>query len=474
LTRHETGSSGGSSYWQVGGGAQMQLQQRNLWLRGEGNASRNVDLLTRDFVPRESFNIGLNGELARGLSFAFNIAADRTPLLFGTGTPWTTRSTVRLLQNFSTGSARVPAATSSVAAAVTRARGTGTILGTVFTDWNANGTRDPEEDPLENIPVRIAGVSSVTSRRDGEFAFLNVPTGPQQVGLDTSAIPVDFDPPAENSVTIELDRGVTRRVSFGLIPLGSVRGRVVRDANNNGRVDPGEEPLEGVVLMLDGGARSEQVRRGNYRFDSIRSGDHVVSLLRESLPEGAVITGATEVPLALKRDQLSIEVDFAVAVEKRPENRRVFPPRGGSPQTAAPKEVPANQPAAKQPASGPPAVRPPQPAPSITSSPGARTTVSPLARAMAITSSESRSLHFAVQVAALLDPLRARALVRELASAGYPAYLMPPGINDPDGPYRIRVGGYRTRAAANAAAIALGRQRNEELWVIRDARRTSR
>ena len=80
-------------------------------------------------------------------------------------------------------------------------------------------------------------------------------------------------------VDIELDRGATRRVSFGLIPLGSVRGRVIRDANGNGKVDPGEEPIDGAVLVLDGGRRSEQVRRGVYRFDSIRSGDHVVSLL---------------------------------------------------------------------------------------------------------------------------------------------------------------------------------------------------
>ena len=42
-------------------------------------------------------------------------------------------------------------------------------------------------------------------------------------------VPVDFDPPAVSMVDLDLDRGATRRVSFGLIPLGSVRGRVVHD-----------------------------------------------------------------------------------------------------------------------------------------------------------------------------------------------------------------------------------------------------
>jgi hypothetical protein len=200
----------------------------------------------------------------------------------------------------------------------------------VYTDWNGNGLQDPDEAPLENIPVRVTAMSTVTTSRDGGFSFVNVPTGPQQVGLDTAALPVDFDPPAISSVSVELDRGSTRRVTFGLVPLGSVRGRVIHDINANGRIDPGEEPIEGAVLVLDGGARSEQVRRGAYRFDSIRSGDHVIALLKESLPEGSVITGASEVPLALTRSQLSVDIDFTVVIEQRPETRKVFPSRGGA------------------------------------------------------------------------------------------------------------------------------------------------
>ena len=93
----------------------------------------------------------------------------------------------------------------------------------------------------------------------------------------------------------------------------------------NGKVDPGEEPIEGAVLVLDGGERSEQVRRGAYRFDSIRSGDHVVSLLSDSLPEGAVITGSDRSPVALTRDQLSADLDFLVVIAERPETREGVP-----------------------------------------------------------------------------------------------------------------------------------------------------
>ena len=446
VTRHVTGLAEGSTYWQLGGGGQFQINDRNLWLRGEGTLSRNVDLITRAFVPRESFNLGVNGQLARGTAFSLNVSADRTPFA-ASDSPWTARSTFRVTQNFSTGTARVATGGPMVAAA-SRSRGTGHIIGMVYTDWNANSTQDPDETPLENIPIRIPSLSTVTTRRDGEFSFLNVPAGPQQVGLDTSALPIDFDAPAVSAVDLELDRGATRRVSFGLIPLGSVRGRVVLDANGNGKVDPGEEAVDGAVLVLDGGARSEQVRRGAYRFDSIRSGDHVVSLLKESLPEGAVVTGAAEIPLALRRNQLAVEVDFAVTIEKRPETRKVFPPRIGAPPPTASRD------GAARPRGAPPAPT------------AARRPAAPVAANRPSAAAASPASRFAVQIAALSDPLRARLMVEDLAAAGFPAYLLPPGAADPDGPYRVRVGAYRSREAASGAAATLQKIRGEKLWVI--------
>jgi hypothetical protein len=450
LTRHETGSATGSSYWQAGGGAQMQLPRRNVWIRGEATTSRNVDLITREFVPRESYNLGVNGELARGLSVAFNVAADRTPLFAGTETPWMTRSMLRITQTFATGSSRAALVPSSRLPGDLRPRGTATVVGTVYADWNANGQQEADEEPLENIPLRIADVASVASSRSGEFLFQGVPAGRMLVGLDTSAVPVDFDLPTFSSMELDLDRGETKRLAFGLIPLGAVHGRVIRDANGNGRADPGEEPVEGAVLVLDGGMRSEQIRKGGYRFEAVRSGSHVVALLRESLPEGAAIAGATEAELTLSRGQLTVAIDFLVSIDKRPELRRVFPSRGGESSAAA------RAPAA--PGRGAPAR---QGAKVTSTAPSVVVHASAPAR-------ETSDATFAVQIAALSDPVRARALARELESSGYTAYVLPPRGGEIAAPYRIRVGGYRSRAAAAAAASRLERQRDEKLWVVRE------
>jgi cell division septation protein DedD len=71
-----------------------------------------------------------------------------------------------------------------------------------------------------------------------------------------------------------------------------------------------------------------------------------------------------------------------------------------------------------------------------------------------------------VQVAALNDPLRARVLADTLSAAGFPAYVVSPRPSDPDGPYRVRVGRYRTRQAASGAAATLQKLRGEKFWVI--------
>ena len=445
-----TAGGGGNTYWQAGGGTQLRLARRELWLRAEGTAARNVDLTTRIFVPRESLGLGLNGQLSRRTAVAFNVNIDRAPLLSFSGSPWITRSTLRVVRTIPTGSVSV--ANGSPITGRAAARGFGTIAGSVFADWNANGVLDPGENLLEGIPLRNGAARSTTGH-DGHFAFSNVPAGRQDVGLDPEALPIDFDPPAVTVVAVELNRGDTKRVEFGLIPLGVIAGRVIRDANGNGKAEPGEESIDGAVIVLDGGMRSEQVRRGRYRFDAVRSGLHQVRLLIESLPEGAKIAGDAEVPVTLARDALTADVSFVVAVEKRPEIRRVFPPRGG---------LSANVPPA------------PRTAPERRSSSSPRTTSAPpLPEKVAGTLPEKCQPPFCgrgyvVQIAALSDPRRAKDTVAALKSSGLPAYLVAPSAADADGWYRVRVGPYQSRMAAQKAAATLGKKRGEKLWVTKE------
>ena len=410
-------------------------------------ASRNHDFTADLLSPRQAFALGLNGGLTRNTTIGVNVYVDRAPIGLTAGDGgWLARSTIRITHTIPTGSVRVADAAGGVE--LRRAiRGSGTILGTVYADWNGNGVPDPGEELLAGIPIRLGAQANVTTAGDGQFAFMNVPAGAQQVGLDLNALPIAFDPPAAADVTLDLARGATRRVAFGLVPLGSVRGLVIEDANKNGQADPGEPGIDKAVLTLDRGEQSELARGGAYSFDAVRAGAHRLELLEASLPDGAVIVGGGARPVAVTRDRPDVDMAYLVQLEKRPEVRKVFPPKIGA-RTPA-RRVPdiAARPATARPLA------------SHEAAAGHTTEAAPRSAAAA----------FTIQVAALNDQERARELVAELKASGFAAYLLEPDA-DEDGPFRVRVGRFGTRAQAERTAGALESRVNQKMWVTRETR----
>lgn len=95
------------------------------------------------------------------------------------------RSTLRVSRNFPSGGNT----STSVLGNMSRHSGTGSVVGTGFADWNGNGTQDPGDAALENIPIRLANLGSANTTRSGEFAFVNVPIGLLQVGIDLTSLP---------------------------------------------------------------------------------------------------------------------------------------------------------------------------------------------------------------------------------------------------------------------------------------------
>lgn len=436
-TRSVTAGGEGLTSWQFGGGGQFQLFDASLTVRLEGLTTRNEYRVTDHLAVRDSLNVGVNGNIARNTTLGLNLFADRSPLFVSGPNEWATRSTLRVVRSFPTGSVRVAGHLTGSAAEI-RARGTATVAGTVFADWDADGVPDQGEDPLEGIPVLLARGGATTTSARGEFAFTNVPAGAQYVQVDIAALPVDFDPPSVPGVEIALSRNETHRVAFGLVPLGSVSGRVLRDANGNGSIDAGDEPFDGAVLVLDGGLRSEQARRGQFRFEAVRAGAHALELLTESLPEGATVLSAQPVSVAIRPGQLAPSADFLVKLDQRPEIRRVFPPKRGT-GTAAVSST--NAPRGRTPG----AASPPRT--------GRRTV--------------NAGGLYTIQVAALSQLTRALALADELQAAGHQAYVLKPADDDPNGLYRVRIGQFASRTAAAKVMPALEELRGEKLWIIR-------
>jgi uncharacterized protein (DUF2141 family) len=322
LSRRADESGDGVTDWHLGGGGQLPLGP--LYLRLEGTVGRTRVWGQQTVSNRQSLAIGLSGRVAGQTYLSFDCYVDHSPYALGaTGSPWMTRTMIRLTRSFPIGGARAP----QFAGRPSHGGPAGRIDGVVFADWNGNGTMDADESPVNGITVSLGAMGSVETGRDGRFTFAGVPVGEQPVSLDMASVPADYDAPADQRSTVVVSRNQTVAVQFALLPLGAVHGVVYQDVDGDGKLSSADTPIDRAVLVLDDGARTELTRDGRFQFDSVRMGSHTINLLIASLPDGAQLTGPASVTVELSKNHAPDQVTLLVTLEKRPEVRKVFPPK---------------------------------------------------------------------------------------------------------------------------------------------------
>ena len=89
-------------------------------------------------------------------------------------------------------------------------------------------------------------------------------------------------------------------VDFGFVPLHSIGNQVWLDANNNGLLDPGEDPIEGVLVVLhyvipmSGCIAIDTILTdalGLYLFDSLVAGDYLIEIPVSNFALGGALEG---------------------------------------------------------------------------------------------------------------------------------------------------------------------------------------
>ena len=319
LSRRIDRTGDGQTQWQVGGGGQAAFGR--LYARVEATAGRTLNWLTQIDMPRQAIAAGLSGQIARATYLSVDCYLDHSPVLTGSGNPWVTRTMVRLTRTFPLGPSRL----AQPGGPVSRGGPSGRIAGEVFVDWNDNGELDPGEEAVGGVTIAIAGVASFVTGADGRFVASGVPVGEQRVALRLDSVPANYDPPAVSDHVVTVTRNQASSVAFAMLPLGSFGGMVYQDVDGDGQLGPADTPIDGAVLVMDDGSRTEITRNGAFAFDPVRMGKHTVNLLLASLPEGSQMTGPATAEVELSRGEHPKPVVFLVKVEKRPEIRKVFP-----------------------------------------------------------------------------------------------------------------------------------------------------
>jgi hypothetical protein len=162
----------------------------------------------------------------------------------------------------------------------------GKVSGRVYQDVDLNGSFDPGIDkPQAEVKVRVDGNRYVMSDVNGMYTFDSVPTGDHRVFLDLLSVRADLtflDADAKN-VTLQAGRGSVS--DFRLVRTGRISGRVWLDANENGKLDPGETPLADIRVVTASGRDTLTDTDGYFTIGDLPPGDHVVLLDEKTLPE---------------------------------------------------------------------------------------------------------------------------------------------------------------------------------------------
>ena len=212
--------------------------------------------------------------------------------------------------------------------------------------------------------------------------------------------------------------------------------------------------MAGVVILVVTFLAGVQVGRGVLAQRGLPESTVAAADDREPPPPPASATpGTTQAPVTAN-EKLSYAERLGASEPAAEQLRKA----GTPPPASVTDTAPAPKPEAPAPA---------KPAPAKTTSPAPTPAApAPSGAPPAPTTPEPSGSGFAIQVAALKEASEADAIVRRLASKGYPAYVVAPAKGAPT-MYRVRVGKYKDRREADTVAARLQKEEQFKPWVVR-------
>jgi len=164
----------------------------------------------------------------------------------------------------------------------------GAVYGRVYQDVNLNGRFDQGIDqPQANARVRVDGNRYVVSDADGNFRIDSVARGDHSVYLDLLSVRADLTLLDNTQQLITLDSRRDMVVDFRVVRTGRIAGLVWLDANGNGRLDEGEQPLVDVRVVTGSGRDTLTDEKGYFVIGDRPPGEHIVLMDEKTIPEQA-------------------------------------------------------------------------------------------------------------------------------------------------------------------------------------------
>ncbi len=204
-------------------------------------------------------------------------------------------------------------------------RGSSSVGDTVWFDIDADGSQTPGEPGVADVDVTVTwlgadGVPSgddvtiaTTTDADGNYAAIGLVGGAYAVSMDTSSLPeggvansdLDGDDPAFTDLTLGTSED-RLDVDYGIVGSASLSGTVWHDRNGDGVVDPGEEGVPNVTVVVTWDGPDGQVTfdvvtdsAGSWSLESLPAGDYSAVIDMTTAPASYVATTPETVVVTL-------------------------------------------------------------------------------------------------------------------------------------------------------------------------------
>jgi Ca2+-binding RTX toxin-like protein len=214
---------------------------------------------------------------------------------------------------------------------------TASIVGSAFFDADGDGVWETNEAPLAGVlievydeygdlvataitgPVDVDNNGRIAGKHEiAAYRLMDLPPGTYTVAQTLLPNHQQSFPRATEAYVLNLSPGEARAdVDFGSYRGGTIEGNKWNDVNGNRRRDPGEPPLQNVIVYLDTGTpgvldefdhRTTTDADGNYRFDGLLPGEYTV---RESL-DNFIDSVSRGFHLTYPRRDVVYESDFSL------------------------------------------------------------------------------------------------------------------------------------------------------------------
>lgn len=160
----------------------------------------------------------------------------------------------------------------------------GHVSGFVFDDIDGDGIKDMDEIGIESITIIATTKKTDVTDGKGYYQIKNIVGKKARITMELSSLPKGYTLTTPSFYDIEISHGVCKKLDFGITTRAEIVGVVFVDVDDNNQFGRGDEPISGVVFILDGKDKAATDSTGQYLFRKVSPGEHTISIDLKSLP----------------------------------------------------------------------------------------------------------------------------------------------------------------------------------------------